>query len=43
VAVAPAERPELALSIIIEHGGTGGSAAVPIAKMILEGYFRQRS
>jgi penicillin-binding protein 2 len=43
VAVAPADRPELALSIVIEHGGTGGGTAAPIAKMIIEGYFGQRS
>jgi len=42
VAVAPAERPELALSIVIEHGGGGGGTAAPIAKRIIEGYFRQR-
>jgi penicillin-binding protein 2 len=43
VAVAPAERPVIALSIIIEHGGTGGATAAPIAKMILEGYFSSRT
>jgi len=43
VAVAPAERPELAVSILIEHSGTGGGTAAPIAKMIIEGYFRQKS
>lgn len=39
VAVAPVERPVIALSIVIEHGGMGGATAAPIAKMILEGYF----
>jgi penicillin-binding protein 2 len=43
IAVAPAERPELALSIVIEHGGSGGATAAPIAKMLLEDYFRSRS
>jgi penicillin-binding protein 2 len=43
VAVAPAERPELALGILIEHGGGGGGTAAPIAKMIIESYFRHRS
>jgi len=43
VAVAPVERPVIALSIIIEHSGTGGARAAPIAKMILEGYFSPRT
>jgi penicillin-binding protein 2 len=43
VAVAPAERPVLALSIVIEHGGMGGVTAAPIAKMIIEGYFSSRT
>jgi penicillin-binding protein 2 len=43
VAVAPAEKPALAVSVVIEHEGTGGSTAAPIAKIILEGYFRSRS
>jgi len=43
VAVAPVEKPALALSIVIEHAGTGGTTAAPLAKMILEGYFRSRA
>ena len=38
VAIAPAERPEIALSIVIEHGGHGGSAAAPIAKQLIKAY-----
>jgi penicillin-binding protein 2 len=39
VAVAPAENPVIAVAILIEHSGTGGSVAAPIAKSIFEGYF----
>jgi penicillin-binding protein 2 len=39
VAVAPAENPAIALAVLIEHSGTGGSVAAPIAKKILEYYF----
>lgn len=39
VAVAPAENPAIALAVLIEHSGTGGSVAAPIAKKILECYF----
>jgi penicillin-binding protein 2 len=38
VAVAPADSPTIALSILIEHGGHGGAAAAPIAKEILGAY-----
>ena len=38
VAVAPAENPQIALSIIIEHGGHGGSAAAPIAGEMIKAY-----
>ncbi len=41
VAVAPAENPEIALAILIEHSGTGGSVAAPIAKKILDSYFKK--
>ncbi|MFW6146959.1 MAG: penicillin-binding protein 2 [Thermodesulfobacteriota bacterium] len=43
VAVAPAENPILALSIVIEHAGSGGATAAPLAKKILEEYFRSRA
>ena len=41
VAVAPAENPAIALAVLIEHSGTGGRAAAPIAKKILECYFKK--
>jgi len=40
VAFAPAEKPEIALSVFVEHGGHGGGAAAPIAKKAIEGYFK---
>ncbi len=40
VAVAPADNPKIALSIIIEHGGHGGSTAAPIAAKIISEYLR---
>jgi penicillin-binding protein 2 len=43
VAVAPGQQPVIALSIIVEHGGMGGATAAPIARTILEGYFRART
>ncbi|MBW1771621.1 MAG: penicillin-binding protein 2 [Deltaproteobacteria bacterium] len=40
VAVAPAEKPEIAMAIFIEHGGHGGSAAAPLAKVLIETYLK---
>ncbi len=39
---APAEKPEIAVSVIVEHGLHGGSTAAPIAKAVLEQYFGDR-
>jgi penicillin-binding protein 2 len=41
VAIAPAEEPRLALAILIEHGGHGGSGAAPIAKEMFKTYFKR--
>ena len=41
VAVAPAENPVIALAILLEHSGTGGRVAAPIAKKIFESYFNK--
>ena len=39
IAYAPAAAPEIAVAVVVEHGGHGGSAAAPIAKAMLEAYF----
>lgn len=39
LAFAPAENPEIAVAILVEHGGHGGSAAAPLAKKVIERYF----
>ncbi len=36
VAYAPADNPRYALSLIIEHGGSGGKAAAPVARDIMK-------
>ncbi|NVK31128.1 MAG: penicillin-binding protein 2 [Gammaproteobacteria bacterium] len=38
VAYAPIEDPQIAVSVLIEHGGSGGSVAAPIAKRFLDYY-----
>ncbi len=32
----PSDKPKYAISVVIEHGGSGASAAAPIAKEIFE-------
>ncbi len=39
VSFAPVEKPEIALSVFVEHGGHGGTAAAPIAKKAIDAYF----
>jgi peptidoglycan glycosyltransferase len=36
---APADDPEICVTIIVENAGSGGSFAVPIAKRIFDAYF----
>ncbi len=40
VAYAPAVNPEIAVATLVEHGGHGGATAAPIAKKVIEAYFR---
>ncbi len=39
IGYAPAEHPEIAFAIVIEHGGHGGTTAAPVARKVLEVYF----
>jgi len=39
---APAEDPEIAVTVLVEHGLHGGSGAAPIATAVLKEYFRER-
>lgn len=38
---APAEDPEIAIVVLVEHGGAGGQVAWPIAKKIATAYFTE--
>jgi penicillin-binding protein 2 len=39
VAFAPADHPRIALAVLVEHGGSGGGAAAPVAREILAHFF----
>jgi penicillin-binding protein 2 len=40
VAFAPVESPTIAVAVLVEHGGHGGSAAAPLAKRVIESYLK---
>lgn len=42
VAFAPVDKPGIALSVFVEHGGGGGAVAAPIAKKAIEAYFKSQ-
>lgn len=43
VAYAPADHPQIAVSVIVEHGEHGSSAAAPIARELIKTYLRRES
>jgi penicillin-binding protein 2 len=40
VAFAPVEDPKIAVAILVEHGGQGGRAAAPLAKILIEEFIK---
>ena len=38
IAYAPADKPKIALAVLVENGGFGAQAAAPIARKVLEYY-----
>ncbi len=38
----PAENPEIAVTVLVEHGMHGSSGAGPIAKAVIEQYYKER-
>lgn len=38
VAFAPIEAPRIALAVVVEHGGSGGGVAAPIAREVLDAF-----
>ncbi len=40
IAYAPDDDPEIVVSVFVEHGGSGGAVAAPIAKKTIEAYFK---
>jgi penicillin-binding protein 2 len=42
LAFAPVESPEIALAVLVEHGGSGGSVAAPVAQKVLARFEEKR-
>ena len=42
VGMAPVAKPVICLAIVVEHGGSGGSVAAPLAREIFRAYFQGR-
>lgn len=38
VGYAPADQPEIAFAVVVEHGGGGGAVAAPVARRVIEAY-----
>lgn len=43
VAYAPVDAPEIAVAVLVEHGGGGGAVAAPLARRILAAYFPNKA
>jgi penicillin-binding protein 2 len=41
VSFAPAYNPEIAVAVLVEHGGGGGAVAAPVARQVLEKYYER--
>ena len=38
VAIAPAEDPRIALSVVVENGGSGSGTAAPVARTVMDAW-----
>ena len=43
IAFAPYKNPKYAISVVVEHGGSGGSAAAPIARKVIKKVIERHS
>jgi penicillin-binding protein 2 len=43
MAYAPVDDPRIVIAVFVEHGGHGSTVAAPIAKRVIEAYFRRHS
>jgi penicillin-binding protein 2 len=41
VAYAPADDPQVAVAVLVEHGGHGGSEAAPLASRVIKAHLAE--
>jgi penicillin-binding protein 2 len=41
ISFAPFENPEIVVSVIVDNGGSGSAVAAPIARDVMNFYFKQ--
>lgn len=41
IGLAPADDPQIAIAVVIEHGGSGGAAAAPVARAVVDYWVKQ--
>ncbi len=41
IAFAPIDRPQIAIAVVVENGGSGGSVAAPIARRVMDAYLNK--
>ncbi len=42
IAFAPADKPKIAIAVIVENGGSGGATAAPIARKVIDHYMASK-
>ncbi len=42
IGFAPIENPQIAIAVIVENGGSGGSIAAPVARAVMDVYFEKQ-
>jgi penicillin-binding protein 2 len=42
IAFAPLENPQIAISVLVENGGSGGRAAGPVVRQVLDAWYREQ-
>jgi penicillin-binding protein 2 len=41
IAYAPAEQPDIAVAVVVEHGGGGSRHAAPVARAVIDAWLQQ--
>ncbi len=42
IAFAPIDRPQIAIAVVVENGGSGGGVAAPIARQVMDAYITKQ-